>query len=297
MKNLIVDLDDLISDESQFKAEIPQYGIDIVKMQPADDVAEKVLALVSSKQYGKFAVLLKSGSACKKSFPNNAVEVADGVMESDIKKITTQVCWIFSNNGKDKPMSEKVWFISDTHFSHGNIIRYCNRPWNSGKGEDGEIVVAEKDIYAMNEALIANWNSTIGEDDVVWHLGDFALGNRSRIPEFVSRLNGHKKLVLGNHDFFHVDKTKFKSVVDFFEKAGFEEVYAHPVLLNDFVILSHEPLMFVKDPFFNIFGHVHNNDNYKTFSRNGCCVCVEKHDYMPVSWKTIKDNYDSIVKN
>jgi len=295
MKNAIVDLENVVSDEAALKSSLAAFDVDIVKMQEDAELPKDIFAMVAAKSYGKFAVLVKAGSAAKKSFPNNAIEVADGTFMSDLQKIAGQISWIFTSNGKDKPMTENVWFTSDSHFGHANIIKYCNRPWNSGKGGDGELVVAEKDVYAMNEAIIANWNSVIGKDDVVWHLGDFALGNRARIPEYVSRLNGHKRLVLGNHDFFHVDKSKFKSVVDFYEEAGFEEVYAHPILLNDFVILSHEPLMFVKDPFFNIYGHVHDNENYKTFSKNGCCVCVEKHDYMPVSWKTIKDNYDKLA--
>ena len=52
----------------------------------------------------------------------------------------------------------KVFFTSDTHFYHGNIIRFCNRPF--------------KDVEMMNETIIANWNNTIGQDDIVFHLGD-----------------------------------------------------------------------------------------------------------------------------
>ena len=56
----------------------------------------------------------------------------------------------------------KVFFTSDTHFYHENIIRFCNRPF--------------KDVEMMNETIIANWNNTIGQDDIVFHLGDFCLG-------------------------------------------------------------------------------------------------------------------------
>ena len=139
----------------------------------------------------------------------------------------------------------------------------------------------------MNEAIIANWNSVVAPNDIVWHLGDFALGNRNRIPQFVARLNGRKHLVLGNHDYFHVDETQYKSVVDFFYKAGFEKVYDHPVLLDSFVVLSHEPMSFVKAPFFNVYGHVHDNAIFSTYSKHGCCVCVERHNYTPISWEKI----------
>lgn len=50
----------------------------------------------------------------------------------------------------------KVFFTSDTHFYHGNIIRFCNRPF--------------KDVEVMNETIISNWNNTVGQDDIVFHL-------------------------------------------------------------------------------------------------------------------------------
>ena len=56
----------------------------------------------------------------------------------------------------------KVFFTSDTHFYHGNIIRFCNRPFKS--------------VEMMNETIISNWNNTVGQDDIVFHLGDFCLG-------------------------------------------------------------------------------------------------------------------------
>ena len=55
--------------------------------------------------------------------------------------------------------AEHTFFTSDTHFNHANIIRFCNRPFI--------------DVAQMNETLIANWNKVVGEDDTVFHLGDF----------------------------------------------------------------------------------------------------------------------------
>ena len=55
-----------------------------------------------------------------------------------------------------------VFFTADTHFGHANVIRLSKSPF--------------ADISAMNEALISGWNEVVGNEDVVWHLGDFAYG-------------------------------------------------------------------------------------------------------------------------
>lgn len=83
-------------------------------------------------------------------------------------------------------MPGKTWFTADTHFGHANIIGYCKRPFTS---------VAE-----MDAALIANWNAVVGPNDDVWHLGDFAIGGGATADAYLSRLNGQKHLVWGNHD-------------------------------------------------------------------------------------------------
>lgn len=79
-----------------------------------------------------------------------------------------------------------IWFTSDTHFNHTNILRYCARPFES--------------VAHMNSVLVANWNACVAPDDTVYHLGDFAMGDRERIPDILAQLNGNLVLVPGNHD-------------------------------------------------------------------------------------------------
>jgi len=79
-----------------------------------------------------------------------------------------------------------IYFSSDSHYFHRNIITYTNRPF--------------KDIEHMNEALIQNWNSVVKPEDEIWVLGDFSFGKPDKTAEIVKRLNGYKRLVLGNHD-------------------------------------------------------------------------------------------------
>lgn len=57
-----------------------------------------------------------------------------------------------------KSSEVKIWFTSDTHFGHKNILRFCKRPWNT--------------VEEMDEGLIQNWNKVVGKDDIVFHLGD-----------------------------------------------------------------------------------------------------------------------------
>jgi calcineurin-like phosphoesterase family protein len=80
----------------------------------------------------------------------------------------------------------QVWFTSDTHFGHKNIIKYSNRPY--------------KDVSEMNEKMVDLWNKTVNPEDLVFHLGDIAMGQRALAPAIIDRLNGHIVLVPGNHD-------------------------------------------------------------------------------------------------
>ena len=77
-----------------------------------------------------------------------------------------------------------IWFTSDTHFGHANIIRFCDRPFSN--------------VQEMNEKLIANWNECIRPNDEVYHMGDFSFEKNPQVT--ASRLMGRKHLIRGNHD-------------------------------------------------------------------------------------------------
>lgn len=79
-----------------------------------------------------------------------------------------------------------MFFTSDLHFGHVNIIGFCDRPW--------------ADVPAMNAGLISRWNEKVTNSDYVFVLGDFAMGKISETLPIAERLNGHKFLVPGNHD-------------------------------------------------------------------------------------------------
>lgn len=166
----------------------------------------------------------------------------------------------------------KTFFISDTHFNHYNIIKYCNRPFSS--------------LYYMDQELIERWNSVVSKDDIVYHLGDFALGGKDVIRYYCQILNGRIRLVLGNHD---TNKVK-----DYYEM-GFDRVYDKPIIYNQFFILSHEPIFITENmPYANIYGHVHNNSEYKDYTSNTACVSVERIDYRPIEFNKLIKLMESV---
>jgi calcineurin-like phosphoesterase family protein len=80
-----------------------------------------------------------------------------------------------------------IFFTSDTHFGHGGALGLYHRPFPS--------------VPAMNEAMIARWNATVGPEDEIWHLGDFAIKQpAAAVAEWLGRLDGKKHLVAGNND-------------------------------------------------------------------------------------------------
>lgn len=83
----------------------------------------------------------------------------------------------------------KVFYTSDNHFGHKNIITYCARPF--------------ADVAEMGRVMIERWNETVGPDDVVYHLGDFGFGSKAQLKDIVKSLNGQKIIVKGNHDRGH----------------------------------------------------------------------------------------------
>lgn len=77
------------------------------------------------------------------------------------------------------------FFTADHHFGHANIIKYCNRPFDT--------------VEEMDEVLIQRWNEVVRGQDVVIYAGDFTLRN-SYAQELIDRLKGNKIFLKGNHD-------------------------------------------------------------------------------------------------
>lgn len=189
----------------------------------------------------------------------------------------------------------QVFFTADLHFGHDRIRDLAGRPFTS--------------VEEMDEALIENWNTVVRRpEDIVWVLGDYALGDRTRGLGYLSRLNGRKMLVSGNHDKCFVGASDGWKHVETYRSVGFEIVtpWAHtklpPVAPNEpgrKVFLSHFPYdgdSYGPDRLSGarlrdegaplIHGHVHEEFVVRRSKETRAVqvnVGVDVHDYRPVS--------------
>ena len=180
----------------------------------------------------------------------------------------------------------RVFFTSDTHFNHTNIIRFCDRPFGSTE--------------EMNEKLIGNWNSVVGPDDIVFHLGDFCLGGSAEWTKVLDRLNGKIYLIIGNHDL----KNMKQGFIGRFEHVAMEmciEIGKQKICLNHYPFLCFEGGY--KDVW-QLFGHVHTRKNNTGIDAGRLQylyptqydVGVDNNDFMPVSFEQVKKIIEKQVK-
>lgn len=177
--------------------------------------------------------------------------------------------------------SSEVFFTSDTHFSHYNIINYCARPF--------------KDKNDMDEQLINNWNAVVPENGVVFHLGDFKWSGSWNTV--LDRLNGKINLILGNHD---------NLVRKFMNK--FESVQEQLTLNIDgkIVVLNHFPYLCLPANYIQLHGHIHlstkKNEGYDfmrsySLQPNQYDVGVDLNNYRPISWLQVLERINYQIAN
>lgn len=179
-----------------------------------------------------------------------------------------------------------TWFTSDTHFNHAGILRHqrASRPFASIRDHD--------------EALIRAWNDRVGPDDDIWHLGDFGhLKDLERLDAIFSRLHGHKRLILGNHDVDEEGTLKAETI----GLLGWAETptqMAEVVVETTRLVLCHYPLKswHWRTKSIHLYGHVHGTIQGDGGSpepeRNGlggsCDVGVDCWNLCPVSLPEIR---------
>lgn len=132
-------------------------------------------------------------------------------------------------------------YISDTHFSHGNVIKYDNRPFAS--------------VTEMDEYLIEQWNKKVNKDDTVNIIGDFCWGKANRWLEILEQLKGNKVLIKGNHDLKNIPTSVKNHFQDIKERKGIQDEGRK-------VIMNHYPETFYwhdyDESVYMLYGHVHN---------------------------------------
>ena len=127
--------------------------------------------------------------------------------------------------------SRDIWVISDTHFNHDNILHFTDDMGNKTRGH------LFSSIEDMNEHIIERWNSVVKPGDIIYHLGDVAFGNKDEFKKLWPRLNGRKRLIVGNHD-----DIKWLSSGGFFQKVSMWRVWTDHGL-----IFTHVPILIDKD--------------------------------------------------
>ena len=175
---------------------------------------------------------------------------------------------------KERLGKQLVYFTSDLHFHHENIIRHTKRPFQN--------------IEQMDQALIKNWNQLVDFKDEVYILGDFTMKGPSLAMETLSELKGTKHLIRGNHDRFadnpSFNQSLFTSIQD----------YAEIEVCNTRFILFHYPIMEWNGFFrgsISLHGHQHNHRDYnKQNRRQGVLrydVGVDANNMKPISAEEI----------
>lgn len=169
-----------------------------------------------------------------------------------------------------------IYFTSDLHFYHPNIINYCGRPFEN--------------YEHMHRTLIRNWNNTVGTQDSVYILGDFMIkGNAMQANQLLKNLNGEKYMIRGNHDCF-IDMKGFDVRLIKWIKYYYKLCYKnYKFVLFHYPILNWEDM---HDGSIHLYGHIHNKHicfkdvpkEYENFSYN---VGVDCNNYLPVSIEQI----------
>lgn len=158
----------------------------------------------------------------------------------------------------------RLWFTSDTHFCHENVIGYCKRPFT--------------DVEEMDSEMVRRWNERVAPDDTVFHLGDFSFGSVAEVEHFHSQLEGEIYLIRGNHD---------KSVARLEKIFGIGRVHNEKVIHVDdrYIFLTHKPRA-TWDPeiAYHFHGHVHNG-----YARRGNAinVGVDVRGFAPASFEEL----------
>ena len=177
-------------------------------------------------------------------------------------------------------MSNNVFFTSDTHFYHRNILKFTNRTSFCSTIEEHD------------EELIKRWNSVVSKNDLIYHLGDFSFAKElNYFYDILTRLNGRKFWILGNHD--HLDR--FSNVI-LSEFEWIRDYYVIPQKqFGQHIVLFHYPMREWYQYYrgsWHLYGHVHGeiNDFGKSMD-----VGIDAHEeFRPFSFEEVQKNLEKL---
>lgn len=170
----------------------------------------------------------------------------------------------------------QIFFTSDHHFLHTNIIEYCKRPFASEN--------------EMNTAMIAKWNKTITDNDIVYYLGDFAIEKRNQdeafrnIQKILTQLRGQKILIAGNHDeaYLRIYNKYFIEIHNYYElNANGKKLVLFHYPIEEWNSASKGSL--------HLHGHQHGVNIPK---KNRLDVGADKHNFIPLSFSRIVEEIE-----
>lgn len=169
----------------------------------------------------------------------------------------------------------KLFFTSDHHFGHANIIKFCDRPFAN--------------VDEMNQTMIKQWNEKISPEDEVYHLGDFGVTkDYESIARILDQLNGTKYLIAGNHEGAAMtNRKKFKWIKDYHELKVQDEECKNGVQR---IVLFHYAMRVWRGDSrgnWQLYGHSHGNlpDEKDCLAFD---VGVDCHNFYPLSYPEVK---------
>lgn len=157
---------------------------------------------------------------------------------------------------------QKIFFTSDLHFGHENVIRFDNRPFNT--------------VEEMDEELINRWNDKVGKGDLVYILGDLIWKTAiNEAVQIIKRLNGQIILIKGNHDRFLHNAAAKKAL------AGIKDYDDICVILEDGTtrrcILSHYFIPFYNGHRYQAI-HLHGHSHFTEESAEESRITTELNE-------------------
>lgn len=165
-------------------------------------------------------------------------------------------------------IERKTFICSDPHFYHNQIINYEPESRKGYKGVPTNDMSNLEELERMNEDIISEFGKLPSDCDVyllgdIWFCGrshtDWLLDRYGILKRMTERMKGKNRrlfLILGNHDIL---KFPNQSVMEFYYSLGFDKVYDTPIVIEDNIILSHEPVYISPaNNFKNIHGHTHS---------------------------------------